>query len=159
MSQRFYCEECGFEVFPGQGECEACGARLPRSLWDKPATGPTMAERAVAASEPEPGTSVPPIPSGGRYAEYPRSGDNRCAKCGVGMDAGVKRCPNCGYSLRSPWEQAAVFALLLMSTACVCCGPCMIGASDSSGASVIILAVLFLGLYIWGWVWYARRYR
>jgi hypothetical protein len=122
-------------------------------------TGPTLAERGVVPSEPVPEPNIPPVAQHADFAHYPRTSDPKCSKCGAEMASGVKSCPKCGYAPHSPWERAGAFTLLLLSTSCVCCGPCFIGSSDSSGISIILLAALFLGLYIAGWVWYVKRYR
>lgn len=161
MNPRFYCEQCGFEVFPGSSECDRCGAKLARTVWDKPVVGPTMDERKVQASpiqSPE-DMLIPPVGKPPPFAKYPRSGDERCPKCGREQSSGWKICNSCGYQTYTKMQRAAAFALMLMSTSCVCCGPCMIGSGDSSGASIILLSIVFLALYIWGWVEFTRRFR
>lgn len=118
-----------------------------------------MAERAVELSPSAPELELP-IPVGKKpYADYPRSNDPHCSKCGAAQRAASTHCWSCGYKAPGMWERLVAFSLLMLSTSCVCCGPCMIGAADPSGVLMTILIVVFLALYIWGWVWYVRRYR
>ena len=152
MTPHFYCNRCGHEVFPGQTECWECGTKIPSFIWDKPVMGPTLAEQAVEPSEPA-RNSVPPVENS-PFAEYPRGDEPSCPKCGAALKVGSPHCWSCGYKPPSRWERAGAFTLLLLSTSCVCCGPCMIGGADTSGLAVILLLVVLLAAYIWGWVWY-----
>ena len=159
MNPRFYCNRCGHEVYPGETHCGECGTKIPGFIWDKPGTGPTLAERGVEASEPVPEfKQIPPVGKS-PFAEYPRGIEPHCPKCGAELKVGSPHCWSCGYKPRSAWERAGAFMLLLLSTSCVCCGPCVIGGGDTSGVAIILLLVAFLAAYIWGWVWYVRRYR
>lgn len=159
MNPRFYCNRCGFEVFPGQTHCEQCDTKIPGFVWNQPVTGPTMSERAVEPSAPEPKLIPIPVTEKSEFAEYPRSNDPHCSKCGAAQRTASTHCWQCGYRAPGAWERLVAFSLLMLSTTCVCCGPCMIGAADSSGVAIILLTAVFLALYIWGWVWYVRRYR
>ncbi len=118
-----------------------------------------MAERAAVPTSPEP--EIKPIPPVGKspFAQYPRPNEPRCPKCGAPMEVAVPQCSACGYAPHSPWERAGAVALLLLSTLCLCPGPCVVSFTVQSEFALYLSAALFLGLYIWGWVWYVRRYR